>query len=158
MSQSKKANQECFGQGCFGQGYFGMNVQIGIDAGSRLGQSGFEDCRKLGHALKAWQSEIARMWRFSGSVQCCRTLDFCWAAAEQCSGGGVGDVVVLQSLHVEIAFGGPLRAGDMAQARGRQVQGRVAVWESADDLGAPLDLARGMRSIDNVRFFCTIEN
>jgi transposase len=38
-----------------------------LDAIRQLEQSGFEDCRKLGRTLTAWQEEIARMWRFSRS-------------------------------------------------------------------------------------------
>ncbi|MGE0702092.1 MAG: transposase, partial [Hyphomicrobiaceae bacterium] len=38
-----------------------------LDAIRQLGQSPFEDCRKLGAALESWQVEIGRMWRFSRS-------------------------------------------------------------------------------------------
>ena len=38
-----------------------------LDAIRELEQSSFEDCRKLGRTLTAWQEEIARMWRFSRS-------------------------------------------------------------------------------------------
>jgi len=38
-----------------------------LDAIRQLAQSGFEDCRKLGRTLDAWQLEIGRMWRFSRS-------------------------------------------------------------------------------------------
>lgn len=38
-----------------------------LDAIRQLAQSPFEDCRKLGRTLEAWQVEIGRMWRFSRS-------------------------------------------------------------------------------------------
>lgn len=38
-----------------------------LDCLRQLGQSPFEDCRKLGRTLAAWQVEIGRMWRFSRS-------------------------------------------------------------------------------------------
>ena len=38
-----------------------------LDAIRALKQSGFDDCRKLGRTLQAWQVEIGRMWRFSRS-------------------------------------------------------------------------------------------
>lgn len=38
-----------------------------LDAIGELKTSGFEDCRKLGRTLEAWQVEIGRMWRFSRS-------------------------------------------------------------------------------------------
>jgi transposase len=38
-----------------------------LDCLRQLAQSPFEDCRKLGRTLAAWQIEIGRMWRFSRS-------------------------------------------------------------------------------------------
>lgn len=38
-----------------------------LEAIADLKHSGFEDCRKLGRTLDAWQEEIGRMWRFSRS-------------------------------------------------------------------------------------------
>ena len=38
-----------------------------LDGIRQLQQSPFEDCRKLGRTLEAWQVEIGRMWRFSRS-------------------------------------------------------------------------------------------
>lgn len=38
-----------------------------LDGVRQLAQSPFEECRKLGRTLAAWQVEIGRMWRFSRS-------------------------------------------------------------------------------------------
>ena len=38
-----------------------------LDAIRQLAHSSFEDCRKLGRTLGAWQVENGRMWRFSRS-------------------------------------------------------------------------------------------
>lgn len=38
-----------------------------LDVIRQLELSPFEDCKKLGRTLDAWQVEIGRMWRFSRS-------------------------------------------------------------------------------------------
>src|SRR5262245_43162372 len=51
-------------------------------------------------------------------------------------------MLVLQQLDVQISFGRPRRAGDVAQPRGGEVERGLTVRERAHDTRAPPDLAQ----------------
>ncbi len=44
-------------------------------------------------------------------------------------------IALPEQLHIEISFGRPARASDMAQPGSRQVDGRIAVGEGTDHTG-----------------------
>jgi hypothetical protein len=68
------------------------------------------------HRLKRWLQKMCSIPRgFIGSVQ---NLSHIYSG----DGFGLHDLRLIERSHVHVALGGPCRAGDVAQQRGRQVE------------------------------------
>ena len=72
-----------------------------------------------------------------------RTFGLGWAApGTGSSGDGTSHLLVLQRLDVQITFGRPRGAGDVAQPSGGKVEGGLAIGECTDHTGAAPDLSQ----------------
>jgi hypothetical protein len=58
------------------------------------------------------------------------------------SGDSTSHLLVLQQLDIQIAFGRPSGACDMAQPSRGEIECRLPIRERADDAGSPPDLAQ----------------
>jgi hypothetical protein len=66
-----------------------------------------------------------------------------WAApGTGSSGGSTSHLLVLQRLDIQIAFGRPSSACDMAQPGRGEIECRPPVGKRANDAGSPPDLAQ----------------